>query len=222
MAATYRRSIWRRLLNGPVRVLRCVGLGLRRTTGWTRIDQFKMLRNWARAEATSPQREMSEVIGGWPAETQRKLYAGQHEALSEAEWRMLEAGIVLTRQPLLVGLLWLQPQWYQRDVPVEMLADMRIINFSPFVQKASSRKLADLAEAERGGATAGKSEFSLDKMVGLPIAVGLSFDGPFCLVEGYTRCCTILRDYKDGTFQHRQVPFIVGVSERIVEWSWWW
>ncbi len=181
-----------------------------------------MLRNWAIAEATSAQKEMSEVVAGWPAETQRKLHAGEQDALSEDEWRMLEAAIVLTRQPLLVGLLWLQPQWYQGEVPVEMLADMRIINFSPFVQKAPSRKLSDLAEARPGGATDAKSEFSLDKMVGLPIAVGLSLDGPFCLVEGYTRCCTILRDYKGGTFSHRQVPLIVGVSERIVEWSWWW
>ena len=222
MAATYWLSVWRRLLNGCVRAWRRVALGRRRTTGWTQIDQFKMLRNWALAEATSGQTGMSQVVAGWPAETQHKLSTGQHDSLSENEWRMLEAGIVLTREPLLIGLLWLQPQWYRGEVPVEMLADMRIINFSPFVQKAPSRKLADLAEAERGGGRGAKSEFSLDKMVGLPIAVGLSLDGRLCLVEGYSRCCRILRDHKDGIFQHRRVPFIVGVSERIVEWSWWW
>ena len=196
MAATYRLSIWRRLLNGPVRALRRVGLGPWRTTGWTQIDQFTMLRNWALAEATSAQREVSEVVAGWPAETQGKLYTGQHNALSESEWRMLEAGIVLTRQPLLVGLLWLQPHWYQGEVPVEMLADMRIINFASFVEKAPSRKLADLAEAERGGPTASKSEFSLDKMVGLPITVGPSLDGPFCLVGdtlGVAQYCVIIK-----------------------------
>ncbi len=191
-------------------------------TVWSQIDQFEMLRNWALAEATSGQTEMSHVVAGWPAETQRKLQTGQHDLLSEGEWRMLEAGIVFTRQLLLVGLLWLQPEWYRGEVPVETLADMRIINSPPFAGKAPSRKLADLAEAERGGGTASQSQFSLDKMVGLPIAVGLSFDGPVCLVEGYTRCCTILRRCKDGTFQHRRVPFIVGVSERIMEWSWWW
>ncbi len=78
--------------------------------------------------------------------------------------------------------------------PIEAVAGMRIMAFPPFLEKAPSRRLAELAEAERGAGPAGQPEFSRAAMVGAPIAVGRTLDGPFTLMEGYTRCCRALRD----------------------------
>lgn len=150
------------------------------------------------------------------------MEAGKWEALSEPEWQMLESAIAEFRQPLLAGLLALQPDWYEGELPIEAVAEMRIVKYQPFAQKAPSGRLVDLAGAERGDAPRGHGEFIRKSMVGLPIAVGRNLAGPLTLVEGYTRCCRALRDYRTGLFDGLPIAMVVGVADRIAEWSWMW
>ena len=84
-----------------------------------------------------------------------------------------------------------------------------------------SGRLIDFAEAERGAGT-GRAEFDRSCMVGTPIAVGPTLDGPFMLVEGYTRCCRALRDQNAGLYDGLPMPLLVGVTRQIRGWIWWW
>ncbi len=184
------------------------------------MNQSHMLRTWAIAEVANPRWAANLAGVPWPPGLKAKMDVGQWDALTEAEWGMDEQVICQLRAPLLDGLLPLQPHWYEGGLPIEAVADMRIMAFPPCVEKAPSRRLADLAEAERGAGPVGQAEFARAIMVGLPIAVGRTLDGPFLLVEGYTRCCRALRDQNTGLYDGLPMPMVVGVTERIQEWAW--
>lgn len=188
---------------------------------WKPVNQSHMLRTWAMAEVVNP-RWTRHVVGvPWPDGVRPRWTWGQWDALTEAEWGMDEQIISQLRAPLLDGLLQLQPRWNEGSLPIDTVAGMRIMAFPPFLERAPSRRLAELAEAERGAGPAGQPEFIRAAMVGLPIAVGRTLDGPFTLMEGYTRCCRALRDHNAGLYDGLPMPMIVGVTERIQEWPWW-
>jgi hypothetical protein len=189
---------------------------------WTPVDQSGMLRTWAMAEVVNP-RWAPNLVGTipWPAALKAKMDAGHWHALTESEWPMVENIITQLRAPLLGGLLALRPKWYLGEIPIAAVAETRFVNFQGFLAKVpGSRRLADLAEAERGAEKA-QPEFNRAAMTGLPIAVGSTLDGPFTLVEGYSRCCRALRDYHAGLYDGLPLPMVVGVTERIREWDWW-
>jgi len=53
-----------------------------------------------------------------------------------------------------------------------------------------------------------------------PIAVGPSLDGPLCLMEGYTRLASILRDHRAGICSTPEVEMFVGIAPLIeTEWT---
>ncbi len=189
---------------------------------WKPVKQSHVLRNWAMAELANPRWAPKLVDVPWPPGSKAKMEAGQWNTLTEQEWEFMEE--ILTqhlRRPLLTPLLPLQPEWYLEDFPIEAVAEIRFMKLQPWVSKVpGSRRLADLAEAERGEHT-GRPEFIRASMVGLPIAVGQSLAGPFTLVEGYTRCCRALRDQNIGLYDGLPIPMVVGVTERIQEWAWW-
>jgi hypothetical protein len=197
----------------------CLLKGLRSWEMWTPVDRKRMLRAWAMAEVTNPRWAHNLAGVGWPSELQAKMKADDWAALTEAEWESVEDVIAQLRASLLDGLLQLQPRWYEGELAIEAVAQMRIMAYPPFVANAPSRRLVDLAEVERG-ASSGPPEFLRAYMVGTPIAVAPVVGGPFTLVEGYTRCCRALRDWNSARFDGLPIPMLIGVTERIGEWSW--
>ena len=178
---------------------------------WTEVGERRMLRSWAMAEVTNP-RWASNLAGvEWPSMLKAKMDAGDWVALTEAEWAIVEDVISQLRAPLLGGLLQLGPRWYESELPIETVAQIRIMAYPPFVAKVPSRRLMDLAEAERG-ASSSAPEFLRASMVGTPIAVAPIIVGPFTLVEGYTRCCRALRDWSSGRFDGLPIPMLLGVT----------
>ncbi len=178
------------------------------------------MRAWAIAEATSQKAALGKAVAeGWcPPEMREKLLSGRYAALTETEWQALERVILQSRGPLLQG--------FEGHVPVEVLRQMRFFDLPDWTAKAPSRNLGDLC-GERH--LPGREPEFRGFFTGIerPIAVGPSLQGPFCLVEGYTRCGAILRDHRAGLSQVERVPIIVGITPRIAEWSdgqghrWW-
>ena len=191
---------------------------------WKRVTESSVLRAWAIAETTTEKAPLRQAVR--EGRLRDKLLGGRSDDLSEPEWQALERAILQTRGPMLTGLLSLRPDWHEGDMPVSRLADMRFFNVPAWTAKTPSRNFGDLAgrrhlpgvEPEfRGFATRTER----------PIAVAASLDGPFCLIEGYTRCASLLRDHRAGMASREQVPMVVGVTPRIAEWSdgrghpWW-
>jgi len=79
------------------------------------------------AEVTNPRWAHNLAGVGWPSELQAKMKADDWAALTEAEWESVEDVIAQLRAPLLDGLLQLQPRWYEGELPIEAVAQMRIM-----------------------------------------------------------------------------------------------
>lgn len=192
---------------------------------WRPVSLDVVLRSWGIAEATSTKESgfSAEVARQAPAIHGKLLRA---EPLSEAELDALARGIEQYRAPLISGLQAVQPQWFEGVLPVQTLAEMRFFNMNEWSEKAPSRMFGDLAGTRTIAGT--QPEFrGFATSVERPIAVAPSLDGPFCLVEGYTRCAAIVRDHRAGLSATGEVPMIVGVTLRITAWSngrghaWW-
>ena len=177
-----------------------------------------MLRAWALAEVTSPTSPMQQVRELDPVRA--KLQAEGLGALTPVDWQLLERDIRWARQPMLGPLLVLGPTWYRGHLSVDVLAGVRAIGFPPFVEKAPARRLAALCAAE-GHPGAATGEFKRAAMTAPPILVGETLEGPWCLAEGYRRCCRAIRDQEAGRFDGKPLPVIVGVHATIARWSWW-
>lgn len=198
------------------------------TPVWRRVTEATVLRAWAVAEATSAKEPLGKAVaeGRCPPEMRDKLLAGRHRELTEAEWQALVRAVLQARGPLLQGLLDLRPEWYEGKVPIPFVEQMFFFNLPAWVAKTPSRNLGDLAGTRhQSGNEPEFRGFFTD--IERPIAVGPSLDGPFCLVEGYTRCGCLVRDHRAGLSILDPIPILVGISPRIAEWSngqghlWW-
>lgn len=84
-----------------------------------------MLRSWAMAEVTNPRWAPNLVGVQWPPALKAKMDAGEWASLTEAEWEFVEHVIRQLRAPLLDGLLALQPEWYEDELPIGTVAEIR-------------------------------------------------------------------------------------------------
>jgi hypothetical protein len=184
---------------------------------WEPLAEREMLRAWALAEVTSADSPMRQIPQLDPI---RATVRGRGSGLlNDADWSLLERAILSVRQPMLAPLCALHLTWHRGQLPVEALAQARTINYGPFVAKAPSRRLADLCAAEGHPGAAGG--FDRTALTAAPILVGVALEGPWCLVEGYRRCCRAIRDQVAGRFDGQLLPVIVGVHPEIAEWPWW-
>ncbi len=197
-------------------------------TEWRRITESAVLRAWAIAETTSNKTELGKAVreGRCPAELRDKLLGARDVELTEPEWQVLERAILDSRGALLRQLVDLRPEWYEGEVPVGSLEQLRFFNLPEWVAKAPSRNFGDLVGTRSQGGNA--PEFrGFATRTERPVAVGAGLEGLLCLVEGYTRCGCLLRDYRAGLSSVERLPIIVGVTPRIQEWSngqghlWW-
>lgn len=193
---------------------------------WQRIDVSEMLRAWAVAEIRSRRGPQMVAAGALPQRLLEVCLVQEFDALSPADWEAIENVIVDSRGALLSGLLLLNVQWYTGDLTIAEARHLRCFNLRAYLEKAPSGMLMDLAG--RRYLEGVEPEFrGLETDLEMPIAVGPSLAGPFCLVEGYSRTASWLRDHAAGIPSKDALPFIIGTSSRIHHWAhprghkWW-
>jgi len=184
-------------------------------SNWTQTAEARVIREWGLAEIVSP----TAPLGAMPelASVRARVRTTGREGLTEADWQILEGEARRTRAPMIDPLLRLAPDWYEGELLIEDLVVARIINYQPFVENAPSRRLDDFC----GQPTRDAAEFDRPAMNARPILLGSSLAGPWCLVEGYGRCCRAIRDHRAGRFDGQPIPVIAGVAPRATEWHWW-
>ena len=194
-------------------------------TSWRRVDFQAVLRSWAIAEATSDKEAgFSGAVRQQAPSLHAKLLRG--DALSESELNAIANAIKQYRAPMLAGLLPLDPAWYEGAVSIETLSEMRIFNLPAWVARTPSRSLSEHCGAPQPRSSSEPEFRGFRNPLERIIAVGVTQDEPFCLLEGYTRGCAMIRDHKAG-LRVETVPVYLGVTPRIAEWSdgrgwlWW-
>ena len=184
-----------------------------------------MLRSWASAELSHPERwkGLTSLVHPTPL---RRFQRG--ELLHEYDLQALEAAIRMFRAPLLRSLLPIAREWYTCALPMRELENLKVtVGFPPFAQAAPSGLFGELASVpttERpipaDAISRLRSGFDLTAMKGCPIVVAESTQGPYLLVEGYTRCCVALLKHREGEFDEGRMPLFLGIVSGLAEWEW--
>jgi len=193
----------------------------------TQVTETTVLAAWAVAELRGPAGPRMVEAGFLSAQVLDGLRSGLVDSLSANGWEEAIAAIRIKRELLIGNLFTLGIEWYATAFAVEELRALEIIAVPEWLAKYPTRTMGELAGARslegiepefRGFGTALES----------PIAVAATLDGPRCLLEGYTRVGTFLRDVQAGLTPDTEMRMLVGVSPRIHEWhrgpqgwAWW-
>jgi hypothetical protein len=172
------------------------------------IAEREMLLSWAHAEAGN---QLQNCVD---AAVRRKALDGS--TLGENDIAQLVRAAAFVRSPLLDFFRLHETHWFTADFPAAELGAVRVVNF--FARDSPSRTLAELAQ-RRPEIGAFKFDASITK--GRPIFVAPAASGPWCLMEGTHRCCSILRENAGGAPSINSVPIIAGICAVAAEWPWW-
>ena len=192
----------------------------------SQTDEFEMIWQWAYAEYES---ERFGKLYGLPTEIKQKLASNNSNELTPGERIALRAQVLGVRGPLLKGLVGLGVRWHTATFDHSDLSDIIIMNWPPFVAIASSRKLSDfVAMLDKGVSPPNdeflntyrkmKARFSLTDMHGSPILVSKTTDGPYILVEGYSRLTALTSKHETGVLKEVTFPVVLGVSQNLQGW----
>lgn len=183
---------------------------------------------WARAESGSAR--FGKFYLGLDFELLEHLKGDEPGLLNYHQWRALENVVFGSRSPLLSGLKRLGTDWYLGSLTVRELHDLKIMNWPDFVALAPSRKLTELAKALDAGAVpkndmtfsqayhAVRKAFSREKIRGFPVLVSEIQQGPYTIVEGYTRLAVLASLFPSQGEHQFELNVIVGVCPKLREW----
>jgi hypothetical protein len=186
--------------------------------------------NFACAEANSSR------YGGFyqqlPASLLDRIRRGKRDELSEEDWKMVKAAVIALRGPLTTQLVELGTDWHEGGLAIKKLNQVRLLNYSPFVQLAPSRDLGSFVTAlDAGRDPPGdegfgqnyrrfRQEYDIAKPVGRPILVAPALKGPYTEIEGLTRMCTLISKHRANETVPAEIPVLVGVCLQFDQWQW--
>ena len=193
---------------------------------WVPATASQMLRAWGVAELRSSRGDQALQAGLVSVHLLSMLRAQEFDAISPDGWASVEDAIIAMRGQLVSSLLHLDLHWYEHELDLAGVTALRFFNLPEWQAKWPSQRLVDLA-GERDPGRTEPEWHGFETPIERPIAVGRTLHGPFCLVEGYTRVCTWLRDRRTGWLCEDSLPFLIGISPRIEQWAhprghrWW-
>jgi CheY-like chemotaxis protein len=202
---------------------------------WRPTTASHMLRAWGVAELRSPRGSQALQAGLISPQLLDALHHQHFDTISPEGWAAIEDAVIAMRGQLVSSLLHLELRWYERELDLPGVQALRFFNLPEWQQKWPSQMLVDLAgerdpartEPEFHGLETSLEPYGLDTSLERLIAVGATLRGPFCLVEGYTRAATWLRDKQAGLAGPETLPFLIGISPHIAVWAhprghkWW-
>ena len=134
--------------------------------------------------------------------------------LSREERQNLVTRICLHREPMLGFLLKNPATWFTGLLDVEAIGGLRLTRWFEKPEFANARTIDELLESP-GGAIYAKLDFTIGTMRGRPIMAAEDLAGPYCLVEGTTRCCEIVRLARAGEMVGAAIPVVLCVCPTI-------
>lgn len=166
-------------------------------TNQTRVQPGKVFLDWAAAERAKT--DCSKAL---------LACAGSLSPVpDEAEF----VGLLAHRHFLLSFFLMNDTEWFTADLTVSELGSARTM--AHVAEKNPTRLLSDLVPIAPDYKVHG---FSLGAMKGRPILVAASAAAQTCLIDGYNRCCEILRNHQGFA----AVPVYLGVCPNLGQWRW--
>jgi len=197
---------------------------------FTPCSEKELYWNFACAEANSPR--YGSFYQQLPAPLLERVRLGRRDELSESDWKVVKAAVTALRSPLTGQLLELGTDWYEGSLRTGKLDQVRLLNYRPFVQLASTRDLGSfVTQLDAGRDPPGdegfgqnyrrfRQEYDPSKSVGRPVLVGPSLKGPYTEIEGLTRMCTLISKRRANEAVPPEVSVLVGVCLQFEYWQW--
>jgi len=194
----------------------------------TPTNERDVFWHWAKAEFTSLR--FSEGYVNLTPRVQTLLRSGQKENLTASDWENLQSITLWYRRPLLVGLRRLGTNWFTDVLRYDELPNVLTMTLPDFVAAAPSRRLSDFAAAlDRGEIDPAQNElirsykqtrdtFSLERLTAAPILVAESKDGPYVLLEGYSRLSAMTSLHLREDLTNGAIDVLLGVCNNLREW----
>lgn len=193
-------------------------------------SERELFWNFACAEANSSR--YGVFYQRLPEPLLNRIRRGRRDELSERDWQVVKAAVTALRSPLTGQLAELGADWYEGTLPVTALEQVRLLNYSPFVQLAPSRDLGAFVTAlDEGRDPPGdkgfgqnyrrfRREYDPARSVGRPILVAPALKGPYTEIEGLTRMCTLISKRRSNDAVPLEVLILLGVCFRFDSWQW--
>jgi hypothetical protein len=185
---------------------------------------------FAAAEVDSPRygQPFESIVGQVKA---TRLRTTPLELWTDADCDAGVAGVTAIRGHYVRSIFALEPEWRIGSIPIQELADIRLIQLPAFASIAPRRTLFEFVRAlDSGRDTQGDSfgssyrqfrpKFDVASMRGLPILLAKSDVGPYTEVEGLTRLCCLLSMHLNGETVPDAVDVVLGISRRVESWPW--
>jgi hypothetical protein len=172
------------------------------------ITEREMLLSWGLDEIDTRLRECVT-----PAVRARVL---DRSTLSDGDVNQIVIALKYVREPLVGFFLSHETRWLTADFPASELGVVRVLHC--FAEASPNRTLAELAQRKP---EMGRFSFEPSITRGRPIFVGPAEGGPWCLMEGNHRCCSVFRGNAAGAEVINSIRVIVGVCALAPEWHWW-
>lgn len=159
--------------------------------------------------------EPEQVLLGWAAAEVQKT-ASIKALLSQTVMSGVQeeedlAVLIGHRHHLLAFFLLNQTEWFSADLTLRELGAARTL--ACFGSQSRTRILSDLAAVATGFNV---PNFSIGAMTGRPVLVATSEVATPCLIDGYNRCCEILRNHAAVAW----MPVYLGVCPNLPNWRW--
>lgn len=162
----------------------------------SKIEPADVLLGWASAERTKTDR-FKAVLSG-------------QGCLSHVPEEADLAGLLAHRHFILGFFVLNTTEWFSADLTRTELENARTMNMNDVPTLAPSRLLVDLAKVSSYKV----HNFDPAKAVGRPVVVAAGQGQQVCLIDGYNRCCEILRNHPGI----QSVSVYLGVCPRLPSW----
>lgn len=158
---------------------------------------------------------------------------GDRKALSDNDWLQLKIAMMDARGVYLGKLLRIDIDWRMDKIETAQLRQIKLIRHEPFAAIAPSLLLGEFVEAlDRGKDTPGdrfaqryahlRKLFDPEKVKGIPILVTENLGDALTEVDGLTRMCIMYSRLSKGEKVPGKIDVLVGTSERIRDWPFYW
>jgi hypothetical protein len=187
-----------------------------------------LIWHWARAEIESGR--FFQFYGSLEPHLREFVVSDDRSRLTPEDWGTLRKIVFGSRSPLLKGLARLGTIWHVGKLPFSELAELEIMDWPYFVPLSPSRRLeAFVRGLDRGQVPPHEErfainyrnlrrQFSIERTHGYPVLVAERKQGPYIVVEGYSRLSVLTSKYIAGEVRDGEIPVVLGICANLTEW----
>lgn len=197
------------------------------------VSEDHVMWQWAIGEAQNPkwERRNSQISSALQQKIKTVSPQDFDQFSEEERKRILDAFFNDKDRQAVLNILAMKCQWFTGVIQIDGIRDFYMVQWPLSEQLAPSGRLLEYTRAFQAGQFPQEAKtdmeniermrktFDPSQMIGAPVVLSQTDKPPYCAVDGITRLSVIIMDTEERKIQRGKFPIILGVSERIFDWS---